>query len=74
MNKENLSIHTRVFNDRVRAMNQTQSKDLVLSAGEARNLHSDIFNLLARIAELESVASVAANNNPINLDLDGGKF
>ena len=48
----NLSLHLKTFNDKVRVMNQSQKKDLTLSAQEARNIHSDIFNLLAQLAEL----------------------
>jgi hypothetical protein len=68
----NLSIHVRNFNEKVRVMNQTQNKQLVLTALEARNLHSDIFALLTHIAELsdrpEQVAPVS------QLGMDGGKF
>jgi hypothetical protein len=69
---DKLSIHTRNFNDKVRVMNQTQSKQLIMSAQDARNLHADIFALLAHIAELsnrpEPVAAVT------HLGMDGGKF
>lgn len=75
-NNPRLSIHMRVFNDRVRAMNQTQSQSLVLSAAEARSLHADLFNLLSHIVELEAAgkaATVAAvSAQPV--DLDGGRF
>jgi hypothetical protein len=67
-----LSLHVRMFNDKVRVMNQTQSKQLVLSAQEARNLHNDIFALLTHIAELsdqpEPVAQVS------QMGMDGGSF
>ncbi len=65
-----------MFNDKVRAMNQTQSRDLVLTAQEARSLHSDIFNLLAKLAQQESgrqpVTDATASKGA--LDLDGGNF
>jgi hypothetical protein len=52
-------------------MNQTGSKQLQLSADEARNLHADIFNLLANLAELQTsttpVTTIATN-------FDGGGF
>ncbi|NBP59412.1 hypothetical protein EBU71_23220 [bacterium] len=41
-----------MFNDKVRAMNQLQKKELMLSASEARNLQAEIFELLTQIAEL----------------------
>ena len=77
MNKENLSLSVQMFNEKVRAMNQTQSRDLVLSSQEARNLHNDIFTLLSRIAELERNKAAAATTNAAalnNLDFDGGSF
>jgi len=52
MQKISLSIKT--FNERVKLMNQTGSKQISLTAQEARNLHNDIFNLLANLAELQT--------------------
>ena len=65
-----------MFNDKVRVMNQTQSRELILSAQEARNLHSDIFNILAKFAELESskICAQHENNNDTSAKFDGGSF
>jgi len=52
-------------------MNQTGSKQLNLSAEEARNLHADIFNLLASLAELQNTREPMS---PTNISLDGGGF
>ena len=52
-------------------MNQTGSKQLSLSAEEARNLHADIFNLLANVAELQNISETA---QPAAVSLDGGGF
>ena len=68
---QKLSIAIKNFNDRVKLMNQTGSKQLNLSAEEARNLHADIFNLLANLAELQTVREP---EQPTNLSLDGGGF
>jgi hypothetical protein len=70
---DKLSIHVRAFNEKVRIMNQTQKRDLLLTAAEARNLHADIFALLTHIAELseqpqESPAVVS------QISMDGGGF
>ena len=68
---QKLSIAIKNFNERVKVMNQTGGKQLALSAEEARNLHADIFNLLANIAELQTGPQpvlVASNS------LDGGGF
>lgn len=70
---KNLSLAIQNFNNRVKQMNQTNSKQLILTNEEARNLHTDIFNLLASLAN-------ASNKPPesINVDwpssLDGGGF
>jgi hypothetical protein len=52
-------------------MNQTGGKQLQLTAEEARNLHADIFSLLANYAELQTVP---LPEQPANLSLDGGGF
>lgn len=70
--ENNLSIHVQMFNDRVRAMNQTQKRELILSAAEARNLHTDIFDLLARITELSNKDTSAAET--LTVVMDGGGF
>ena len=68
---QKLSIAIKNFNERVKIMNQTGGKQLSLSADEARNLHADIFNLLANIAELQSPPESAQSNS---ISLDGGGF
>jgi hypothetical protein len=68
----NLSIHVRMFNDRVRAMNQTQKKELTLTAAEARNLHSDIFALLTHVAEISG--NNVGGTEDITVLMDGGGF
>jgi hypothetical protein len=70
---DKLSLHVRMFNDKVRVMNQTQSKQLMLSAQEARNLHSDIFALLTQIAEMSDTPKV---DTPVvtQIGMDGGTF
>lgn len=68
---QKLSIAVKNFNERVKIMNQTGSKQLSLSAEEARNLHADIFNLLANLNELQTAPEIATPNA---LSLDGGGF
>jgi hypothetical protein len=67
-----LSLHVRMFNDKVRVMNQTQSRDLILSANEARNLHADIFAILAQVSELATKPQVS--NDVVQVSMDGGGF
>lgn len=65
-----------MFNEKVKLMNQLNSRDLTLSAAEARNLQSDIFDLLNHCAAL-SKAQTKAQSAPeevITISMDGGKF
>jgi hypothetical protein len=67
----NVSLHIKMFNDRVRAMNQSGGKILTLNAQEARSLHAEIYDLMATIAGL---AKGNTNTTDINVSMDGGKF
>lgn len=69
---DKLSIHVRAFNEKVRIMNSSQRKDLLLSAQEARNLHADIFALLSQIAELQTQPKLEPESRQILMD--GGGF
>lgn len=69
---DNLPFHIKMYNDRVRAMNQSNSKILTLNAQEARNLHSEIYDLMATIANLSRVP--ASNESSIEVEMDGGTF
>jgi len=67
----NVSFHIKMFNDRVRVMNQSNGKILTLNAQEARNLHAEIYDLMATIADLKKAEST---DSEFNISLDGGKF
>lgn len=67
----NLPLQVKKFNDKVRAMNQANGKILTLNADEARNLHTEIYNLLATIA---SLSQVAGNDTVVEINMDGGGF
>lgn len=71
MDERHITIHIKNFNDRVRAMSQTNSKDLTMSANDARNLQADIFNLLTLVTEF---ASKLNTEEDIQIQLDGGSF
>ena len=70
---DKLSIHIRAFNEKVRVMNQTQSKQIILSAVEARNLHADLFALLTHVAEL-SDTKPEPQVTTTQIGMDGGRF
>jgi hypothetical protein len=69
----NYGLHIRKFNERVSAMTQTRAQNLILTTAEANSLQSDIFALLAHVADL----SQQLNSNvekPIEVVMDGGGF
>jgi len=67
-----LSYHTNKFSEKVRHMNDTNSKELVLAAAEARSLHTDIFALLSKITELTDNKEESTKSQDISMS--GGKF
>ena len=69
---EPISIAVRTFNERVKAMNQTNARQLLLSSAEARNLHHDIYAMLNAIAESGQIATDSAGT--VTVDMDGGSF
>ena len=68
----NLPFHIKNFNNKVRAMNQSNGKILTLNAEEARSLHAEIYDLMATIANLSS--QPASATDVININMDGGGF
>jgi hypothetical protein len=59
--EQQLSLHLRAFNNRVKVMNQTNARELSLTAAEARQLQSDIFDLLTQIQALAEVKETNQN-------------
>ena len=72
--EQQLSLHLKKFNDRVKVMNQTNSKDLNLSAAEARQLQADIFDLLAKINDLVDLKQQASQEPALQVNLKGSNF
>jgi hypothetical protein len=68
-----LSLHLKNFNNRVKVMNQSNARELTLSAVEARNIHSDIFELLTKINELTAIKK-ENDSAVVSVDFDGGNF
>ncbi len=62
-------LHFTKFNDRVKAMNAGASKELKLSAAEARALHTDIF---AMLEEMNDLRANKEKNTVIEVTLDAG--
>lgn len=68
----NLPFHIKLYNDRLRAMNQSNGKILTLNAQEARNLHAEIYDLMATIARLSQTAGNTSDITTVGMD--GGGF
>lgn len=71
---EKLGVVLQRFNDRVRAMNQMRSKDMTMSAEEARNLHAEVFSLLSQIADLSAKVNAVSSEETVVINMDGGGF
>lgn len=71
---DKLSVVLQRFNDRVRAMNQMRSKDMTMSAEEARNLHAEVFSLLSQIADLSAKVNAEVDEETVVINMDGGNF
>lgn len=74
MDPNNLTLHIKKFNDKLKIMNQSGSRDLTLSAQEARGLHSDIFELMALIAKLSNKQPAPEDNKIVQISMSGGGF
>lgn len=72
--EQQLSLHLKKFNDRVKVMNQTNAKDLNLSASEVRNIHAEIFELLTKINDLTAVKKAEDTETVVAVEFDGGNF
>lgn len=69
--ENNLPLHIKNFNAKVRAMNQANGKILTLNAEEARSLHAEIYDLLATIANSSKPDNSA---EVVQVNMDGGGF
>ena len=69
--ENNLPLHIKNFNAKVRAMNQANGKILTLNAEEARTLHAEIYDLLATIANLSKIDN---STEVTQVNMDGGGF
>jgi len=66
------NMHLKMFNDKVKLMNQSNNKNLVLSATEARSLQAEIYDLLNYCANLSR--KTTTTEEVINVVMDGGSY
>jgi len=55
-------------------MNSGPNKQVILSKQEAQGLHSEIYDLLSRIAELERLQEQKPTEELIRANVDGGSW
>lgn len=72
--EQQLSLHLKKFNDRVKVLNQTNAREMVLTAAEARQLQADIFDLLTQIQAMSVVSQPSQTNEVVDIEMDGGGF
>jgi hypothetical protein len=72
--ESNLTIHLKMFNDKVKLMNQSNSKQVTLSAQEARNIHADLFDLLNHCYTLSQKVHQERQESVVNVNMDGGSW
>ena len=72
--EQQLSLHLKNFNKRVQVMNQTNARDITLTATEARNIQAELFELLAHIADLTDIKKASQEEAVVTLGMDGGGF
>ena len=65
-----LGLHSKKFADKVKVMNQTNSKEIMLTALEARNLLNDIVDLMSHIVSL----STQTEKEQSAIHVKGGNF
>lgn len=68
-----LSLHLKKFNDKIKVLNQTNAREMILSAAEARQLQADIFDLLTQIQSLSEIKT-QKSNEVIQVEMRGGGF
>lgn len=71
----NITLHLRKFNDKVKLLNQSGQKQLVLTAQEAKSLHADILDVLAHCSyQSKQIAMLQNQEQVIQVAIDGGTF
>ena len=72
--ENNLSLHLKMFNDKVKVMNQSNSKQLILSAQEARDIQAELFEILNFCTVLTRKLSTTGQGSDVTVNMDGGTF
>lgn len=69
-----MTIHLHKFVDRLRGAEARGLKDFSMNIQEAKDLHADITRLLIQLQSLHENQSRITNNEPVQVEITGGKF
>ena len=69
-----LSPNLKSFNDKIKVLNQTNGRQLTLTAQEAKNLHAEIFDLLNHFSTVGRIETSKIPDEVITVAMDGGSF
>ncbi len=71
--ENNLPLHLKNFNDKVKVMNQSGKQSMMLTAQEARSIHSDMFELMSLCVKMSKQMN-SSNNAASSVNMDGGSW
>jgi DNA primase len=69
-----MTLHIQKFVDRVRGFELRGSKDFVMSIDDAKNLHTDLTQLLLELHNLRAKVTQPTEEEVITVKIDGGRF
>jgi len=67
-------IHINRFIDRIKSAEARQTRDVMMTLGEARDLHADITRLLLIVEELRTTAQKPQAAEVLQVEIQGGSF
>ena len=67
-------IHINRFIDRIKTAEARQTRDVMMTLGEARDLHGDITRLLLIVEELRTAAQKTQVTEVTQVEIQGGSF
>lgn len=69
-----MTLHIQKFVDRVRGFELKGSKDFVMTINDAKDLHTDLTQLLLELHNLRVKLAEPSENEVIKIKMDGGSF
>lgn len=69
-----MSLHINRFIDKIKSLESKNAKQMTMTIQEARDLHGDITKLLLALQEIHRRQQEKANEEPQEVELNGGKF